>query len=106
MSETELQLDMDELSSAEDFLEYFAIEYSAAIVHVNRLHILQRFHDYISKQDFTLLDESQQRTAYAELLQRAYNDFVLSDAQTEKVFKVFRMNEPSVAFVPMSSIVR
>ncbi|MFC1349905.1 MAG: hypothetical protein G8D60_10965 [gamma proteobacterium symbiont of Phacoides pectinatus] len=50
MSESEFNLDMEELVSAEDFLDYFGISYDPAIVHVNRLHILQRFHDYLDKE--------------------------------------------------------
>ena len=48
MSDTELDLDLDELSSAEEFLDYFGIEYLSSVVYVNRLHILQRFHDYVA----------------------------------------------------------
>ena len=63
---------MEDLVSAEDFLDYFAVPYDPAVVHVNRLHILQRFHDYLTKLD------------------RAYQDFVTSDSLTEKVFAVFQ----------------
>ena len=104
MTDSELDLDLDELSSAEDFLEYFEVEYSPSVVHVNRLHILQRFHDYIAKET-ELPEEDEQRSAiYRSLLQRAYQDFVESDAVTEKVFKVFRMGEPSTAFVPLDEL--
>ncbi|MDD1636149.1 MAG: nitrogenase-stabilizing/protective protein NifW [Methylococcaceae bacterium] len=65
--------EMEELESAEDFLQYFQLEYEPSVVHVNRLHILQRFHDE-------------------------------SDAQTEKVFKVFSMGEPQTAFVSLGDI--
>jgi nitrogenase-stabilizing/protective protein len=41
---------------------------------------------------------------YTRLLRQAYQDFVQSDALTEKVFKVFRMHEPQVKFVPLTSI--
>ncbi len=34
---------LDELVSAEDFLDYFDVAYEARVVQVNRLHILQRF---------------------------------------------------------------
>ncbi len=94
---------LEELESAEDFLNYFGIEYEPAVVHVNRLHILQRFHNYLGKA--TLPDvETARRMLYATLLQQAYQDFVKSDAQTEKVFKVFHMHEPQVKFVPISAI--
>ena len=95
---------MEELESAEDFLNYFGVAFDAGVVHVNRLHILQRFHDYLAKNGALPEGESAQRVTYTALLTRAYQDFEQSDALTEKVFKVFRMHEPQVAFVPLSSI--
>lgn len=104
MEETELMMDMEELSSAEDFLDYFEIDYDQKVVHVNRLHILQRFHDYLSQVDSMPESEDAQRGLYTDLLQSAYEDFVNSDAQTEKVFKVFRMNEPQQTFVSLTDL--
>ena len=85
MSETELELDLDELSSAEDFLEYFDIQYEPSVVHVNRLHILQRFHDYLSDIAEMPAADAERFKLYADLLRGAYEDFVRSDAVTEKV---------------------
>lgn len=97
--------DMEELESAEDFLQYFELEYDQTIVHVNRLHILQRFHDYLDKGEERLPeDEDSRRQVYKTLLARAYNDFVDSDAQTEKVFKVFNMPDPQNVFVALTDI--
>jgi nitrogenase-stabilizing/protective protein len=104
MAETGLDLDLDELSSAEDFLDYFGVEYQPAVVHVNRLHILQRFHDYLAEVSDMPQDEEARRRVYADLLNRAYGDFVRSDAVTEKVFRVFRMHEPQEVFVPLSDL--
>jgi len=104
MSETELDLDLDELSSAEDFLGYFGIEYQPSVVHVNRLHILQRFHDYLAAVSDMPEDDAARFRVYAGLLKDAYEDFVNSDAVTEKVFKVFRMNEPQEVFVPLTDL--
>jgi nitrogenase-stabilizing/protective protein len=104
MSDSELDLDLDELSSAEDFLEYFGIPFDAAVVHVNRLHILQRFHDYIGKVDDMPEDDAGRQAVYTRLLQQAYDDFVSSDAITEKVFKVFKMHEPQQVFVPLTDL--
>jgi nitrogenase-stabilizing/protective protein len=101
MSDSEFDLDMDELSSAEEFLEYFGIKYDQSVVHVNRLHILQRFHDYLSKVEPMPESDDEKRTLYAGMLNSAYSDFVKSDAKTEKVFKVFRMNEPVTVKVPL-----
>jgi nitrogenase-stabilizing/protective protein len=97
--------DMEELEAAEDFLQYFELEYDATIVHVNRLHILQRFHDYLSKgAEHMPEDEDSKRQVYKQLLSRAYQDFVQSDAQTEKVFKVFKMGEPQTVFISLGDI--
>lgn len=97
--------DMEELESAEDFLQYFELDYDPAIVHVNRLHILQRFHDYLDKgKDQLPEDEESKHQVYKQLLARAYLDFVESDAQTEKVFKVFKMTEPQTVFVSLGDI--
>lgn len=104
MSVEELEMDMEELSSAEDFLDYFEIDYEASIVHVNRLHILQRFHDYISEVEELPDDAVKLRTLYREMLLGAYEDFVKSNALTEKVFKVFHMHEPQNTFVPISDL--
>lgn len=104
MLESELEMDMGELQSAEDFLEYFSIEYDQEVVHVNRLHILQRFHDYINQVEVLPSVEDELRVLYRNLLQAAYEDFVRSDATTEKVFKVFHMHEPQQTFVPLGEL--
>ena len=98
------ELDMDDLSSAEDFLDYFDIDYEPSIVHVNRLHILQRFHDYLADVKQMPQDEQQKYTVHAALLLKAYSDFVQSDAKTEKVFRVFKMLEPVEIMVPLADL--
>jgi len=105
MSDTTLLEDLEELTGAEEFLEYFDIVYDQKTVHVNRLHILQRFHDYLEKAKAADIDDPQvQREEYKKWLLQAYTDFVNSDAQTEKVFKVFHMNEPQQTFVPADEV--
>jgi nitrogenase-stabilizing/protective protein len=82
---------LEDLVSAEDFLDYFGVPYEPSTVHVNRLHILQRFHDYLSKQATTLpSDEAAVYAIYRQWLTQAYQDFVQSDALTEKVFRVLQ----------------
>ncbi len=78
--------------------------YDPAVVHVNRLHILQRFHDYIDEVDRCRRMTKKRRELYAGLLNSAYSDFVKSDALTEKVFKVFRMHEPISVEVPLMEL--
>jgi nitrogenase-stabilizing/protective protein len=92
--------DLADLSSAEDFLDYFGIDYEARVVQVNRLHILQRYHDYLAKQEAGKVPEY---AAYRGWLQRAYEDFVGSSAQQEKVLAVFRKAD-GTSFLPLSSL--
>jgi nitrogenase-stabilizing/protective protein len=104
MTHFDLDLDLEDLSSAEDFLNYFDVPYDQSVVHVNRLHILQRFHDYLAQVEEEPRDPIERRALYADLLLGAYQDFVSSDARTEKVFRVFRMNEPRTATVALSDL--
>ncbi len=102
-----LQQDLKDLSAAEEFLDYFGIAYDPAVVHVNRLHILQRFHDYIEQEGAAPDGDAEgERGRYRALLERAYGDFVGSDAATQKVFKVFHMHEPKTVFVPVDEVFR
>jgi nitrogenase-stabilizing/protective protein len=102
-----LDEDMQDLVSAEDFLDFFQIAYDAERVKVYRLHILQRFHDYLSREKANqLTDEAEKHARYTQLLQQAYQDFVNSDAQTEKVFKIFRRDEPQEVKVSVDSLRR
>lgn len=104
MEQRDLAMDLDELSSAEDFLDYFGIDYDPAVVHVNRLHILQRFHDYVAAAGDEPMSDDLRFEQHADLLRRAYDDFVCSDALTEKVFKVFHDQQSKQAFVPITQL--
>ena len=104
MPESELDIELNELQSAEDFLDYFFIDYNQNIVHVNRLHILQRYHNYIAQVKQFPVNKKEQFMLYKNLLQSAYDDFVKSNALTEKVFKVFHMHEPREISIPLSDI--
>lgn len=106
-----LEEEMEELSSAEDFLQYFEVEYDPAVVHVNRLHIMQRFHDYLDDSQAVMAgyegNDEAMAAGYKTLLERAYRDFVNSDALTEKVFKVFKMQEQAGSgFVSVDSLLQ
>lgn len=97
------------LSSAEEFLDFLKVPYDPQVVRVNRLHILKRFHDYIGQAGLPGdVDPGDLDQAYAGALERAYADFVVSNAATEKVFKVFQQAEASkkANFVPLAAISR
>jgi len=83
--------DLKHLESAEDFLNYFAIPYDAAVVRVSRLHILKRFYQYLAQQGG--IEKLPPASAFAScrvLLARAHNDFIASSGIEQKVFKVFQ----------------
>lgn len=82
---------MQNFSAAEEFFDFLGVDYVPQVVHVNRLHILKRFQQYLGRDPVPEgLPEADERAAYRERLARAYQDFVKSDAVTEKVFKVFQ----------------
>jgi len=79
------------LSSANEFLDFFGIDYEDRVVHVNRLHILKRFYQYLHRAEgLDALGEVEMFRRYRELLLQAYLDFTTSSAAEEKVFKVFQ----------------
>ncbi len=87
----ELMMDLSKLSAAEEFLDFFGIGYEQAVVNVNRLHILKRFHQYLRAAPNTgRMDRETLTATCRELLTRAYQDFVTSTPAREKVFKVFQ----------------
>lgn len=82
---------LSRLSAAEEFFELFAVPYEASVVHVNRLHILKRFNQYLrTVPAIWESDATQQWATCQQLLTRAYEDFVRSTPAQEKVFKVFQ----------------
>lgn len=104
MRNEEIEAELGDLSSAEEFLDYFEVEFDPSIVMVNRLHILQRFHDYLTLDREGPNAEESWWDYYTRHLTLAYQDFVKSDALTEKVFKVFQAQKP--AFVPIEELLK
>ena len=92
------------LSSAEDFLQFFGLPFDERVVQVNRLHILQRFTQYLRRSEgLDELDEVALFRRYRELLSQAYGDFVVSTPAREKVFKVLR-NAGGQQSVPLATL--
>lgn len=80
---------LEDLETAEDFLTFFEVPFDQRVVDINRLHILQRSADYLVE-GWESLDDDGLYRAYRDALSRAYQDFVASDAITERVFKVHK----------------
>src|SRR3954462_9226342 len=99
--------ELEDLENAEDFLRFFGIEFDPRVVHVNRLHILQRFHDYLTEEtNLDILPDDLLRDRYKALIAQAYADFVKSDAIAEKVFKVHKeqADRHNASFVSLESL--
>lgn len=88
---TDLIAQLKTLSSAEDFFHFFGVPFEERVVQVNRLHILKRFYQYLHRAEgLAGADDVALFRRYREFLSQAYQDFVVSTAQREKVFKVFQ----------------
>ena len=110
MSATTLPVALRDLATAEEYLEFFDLPYDPAVVQVKRLHILQRFHDYLAHAELPE-DEGAALVAIGNLLARAYADFVRSTPLQERVFKVLKDAQNKQlgngrVFVPLSAIVK
>jgi len=96
--------EMQDLVSAEDFLEFFEVPFDPHVVRVNRLHILQRFHDNLQVAAPLPEDAEEKYQTYAEQLTSAYNDFVHSTPKQEKALRVYQSLPDEPAFVPLSAL--
>ncbi len=89
--------DFQKLVDAEDFLNFFEIPFDQTTVNVNRLHILKMFSVAIAEVDEKKeLTEADKITAYKTALESAYQTFLTSNAQEQKVFPVFQQEHNDV----------
>ncbi len=89
--------DFQKLVNAEDFLSFFEIPFDETAVNVNRLHILKMFSVAIAEVDEKKeLTEAEKMTAYKTALESAYQTFLTSSAQEQKVFPVFQKEHNDV----------
>jgi nitrogenase-stabilizing/protective protein len=89
--------DFQKLVDAEDFLNFFDIPFDETAVNVNRLHILKMFSVAIAEVDEKKeLTEAEKMTAYKTALESAYQTFLTSSAQEQKLFPVFQKEHNDV----------
>ncbi|NMG05569.1 nitrogenase-stabilizing/protective protein NifW [Brasilonema sp. UFV-L1] len=86
------------LEDAEEYFEFFQLPYDQKVVNVNRLHILKKFSQFIKEIDEndTDLSISDRFSKYREALQQAYQVFLESTPQEQKLFKVFNQKPKNV----------
>lgn len=90
--------EFNKLVNTEDYFQFFGLEYDQKVVHVNRLHILQKFSEYIQEIDNSKvqLNDEERLGKYREALEQAYQVFIESTPQQEKLFKVFHQKPKNV----------
>lgn len=80
------------LENAEDFFAFFELSFDPKVVQVYRLHVLKRFalEMEIVDRAHPALAEPERIALYREALRRSHDVFVRSNAQEEKLFRVFQ----------------
>jgi nitrogenase-stabilizing/protective protein len=87
------------LVDAEDYFHFFEVPFDPKVVRVNRLHILKKFGQFrevIDKEWPVDGPPDKKRDAYRKALELAYETFLTSTAQDEKLFKVFRQEASGI----------
>ena len=88
------------LSTAEEYLNFFNIPYDPEIVSVNRLHILQKFSEFVRAIDQdSSLNDTERLDQYRVALQSAYTLFLDSSPLEQKLFKVFKQKPGNVVLL-------
>ncbi|GBC87969.1 Nitrogenase-stabilizing/protective protein NifW 2 [bacterium HR13] len=84
--------ELQRLKDAEDFFEYFGIEYDEGIVKPYRLHILKKFNLYLKEvlENQVELDDENLYVILKEGFMMAYEIFLNSSPIKERLFKVHR----------------
>jgi nitrogenase-stabilizing/protective protein len=94
---------LEALSSAEEFLSFFAVSHEASVVQAHRRQILERFHQYLREQPgLDGLDDIALYRRYRGLLAHAYADFVRPTPARDAVFKRFQEAGPRHRLLPES----
>lgn len=92
---------IEELESAEAFLDYFGVAYDPAQVRISRLHIMHRFHQALC--GAAAPEELPGRHALAaRLLAEAYQAFAGIPVREQSSLRVYQRLEPQ--FVPLSAL--
>ncbi len=89
------------LTTAEEYLEYFQIDYDPNFVNINRLHILKKFSELIEQINlvFPELTEVEKLDKYGEALLQAYQVFLTNSPLKTKLFKVFQQKPNNVVML-------
>ncbi|MEN9232425.1 MAG: nitrogenase-stabilizing/protective protein NifW [Thermostichus sp. DG02_5_bins_236] len=82
--------DLQALVNAEDYFAFFDLPYDPQVVNVNRLHILRKFAQHLRPLADFQGSEQEQLDQARQGLAKAYQTFLTSTPQQEKLFRVFQ----------------
>lgn len=93
--------EFQKLTDAEQYFEFFEIDYDPQVVNINRLHILKKFSQSLEEIDKKLSesDEEQQLNFYREALENSYTTLQTSNAIEQKLFKVFHQKPQNIVML-------
>jgi len=93
--------DFRNLVDAEEYFQFFELEYDQKFVNINRLHILKQFSLLIKEIDkvFPDLSEAELLDKYKQGLAEAYEVFKTSSPLETKLFKVFHDKPKNVVLI-------
>ena len=96
-----------QLTTAEEYLEFFDFAYDQTYVNVNRLHILKQFSLLLTQinQEFPDLSERETLCKYRDALTQAYEVFQTASPLETKLFKVFHEKPKNVVFLEAIGVV-
>ncbi|BAY66230.1 nitrogen fixation protein NifW [Calothrix brevissima NIES-22] len=88
----------NQIVDAEEYFEFFKLDYDPQVVHVNRLHILKLFSQYIREIDNnnSAVSQAEKLDLYCTALKQAYEVFLSSTPLQQKLFKVFKQKPNNI----------
>ncbi len=89
------------LVDAEDYFTFFELPFDPQVVSVNRLHILRKFSHNLEAVPLPgpELTKEEWRQRARQALEQAYQTFLQSSPQEQKLFKVFHQPSPGVVLL-------
>ncbi|MBD2163333.1 nitrogenase-stabilizing/protective protein NifW [Calothrix membranacea FACHB-236] len=82
----------NQIVDAEEYFDFFKLDYDPKVVYVNRLHILKLFSEYIREIDTnnSAISQAEKLDLYCTALKQSYEIFLSSTPLQQKLFKVFK----------------
>ncbi|MCX5935043.1 MAG: nitrogenase-stabilizing/protective protein NifW [Pseudanabaena sp. LacPavin_0818_WC45_MAG_42_6] len=93
--------EFQKLTDAEQYFEFFELDYDAQVVNINRLHILKKFSQSLEEIDNKLVEvaEEEKLGFYREALETSYATLQNSNAIEQKLFKVFHQKPQNIVML-------